>query len=346
MDQHIKGQETLIGQIKDTETPLNIQEILSEADKLTAGSKSQSTGLFIVRTANECQESAKNTPIPESLFKEFWFQSELCILFADTGCGKSILAVMIGEEIAKSMLQLVLYFDFELSEKQFEGRYSRDFTGHYIFDNNFLRVEINPDADLPEDMPFEILLYSSIEATIKKTGAKILIIDNITYLKDETEKSKNALPLMKQLKALKTKYGLSILCLAHTPKRDLSKPITRNDLAGSKMLINFCDSAFTIGESQQDPSVRYLKQIKVRHMEFKYDSENVCVYQITKPDNFLGFEFMCYGREREHLKQQSEQDRDMKIEKSKELSSQGFSQRNIARELGISVGLVNKFLRI
>ena len=37
----------------------------------------------------------------------------------------------------------------------------------------------------------------------QNSGAKVLIIDNITYLKTETENAKNALPLMKQLKDLK-----------------------------------------------------------------------------------------------------------------------------------------------
>lgn len=53
---------------------------------------------------------------------------------------------------------------------------------------------------------------------------------------------------MKQLKTLKNKYDLSLLILAHTPKRDLSKQLTRNDLQGSKMLINFCDSCFAIAK--------------------------------------------------------------------------------------------------
>ena len=136
-----------------------------------------------------------------------------------------------------------------------------------------------------------------------------MIIDNITYLKNETEKAKDALPLMKHLKALKNKYGLSILALAHTPKRDLSKPITRNDLQGSKMLINFCDSSFSIGESSLDKSTRYLKQIKQRNTEQIYDAENVCVCQIIKPNNFLQFEFLNFGTEREHLKVISESER-------------------------------------
>ena len=141
---------------------------------------------------------------------------------------------------------------------------------------------------------------------------------------------------MKHLKGLKTKYGLSILALAHTPKRDLTKPITRNDLQGSKMLINFCDSSFSIGESNKDKSFRYIKQIKQRNTEQIYDADNVCVCQIDKPLNFLQFEFVDFGKEWEHLKQQTEKDNENLKEKVIELKQKGRSFREIGAELKIS----------
>ena len=322
----------------------------------------ENKGMLKVKTANQWLEQAKKTPIPEMLFNEFWHESEICILFADTNLGKSILAVQIansissGKQIAgfnlEAKKQAVLYFDFELSAKQFEGRYSiknaaiKSYDRHYLFDNTFKRIEINPDAELPTDVSFEKYLNQSIEQSIIETKAKILIIDNITYLKSETEKARDALPLMKELKALKNKYNLSILALAHTPKRDLSKPITRNDLQGSKMLINFVDSCFSIGESQTDKNIRYLKQIKARNTEIIYDTENVVVCQIQKPYNFLEFEFINFGTEREHLKQFNEGDRENLIEQAKELSKSGLSQRQIATELSISLGAVNKYLKM
>ena len=77
-----------------------------------------------------------------------------------------------------------------------------------------------------------------------------------------------------------------------------------------------------------------------------YDTENVIVCQIDKPYNFLAFEFLNFGAEREHLKQFTEKDRESAIERAKELSQQGNSQRQIAAELDISVGAVNKYLRM
>ncbi len=318
-------------------------------------------GLFKVKTANEWLEQAKTTPIPETLFGDFWHEGEICILFSDSNLGKSILSVQIADSISKGQQipgfkleakkQPVLYFDFELSAKQFEVRYSvkneaqKVFEQHYSFDDNFKRIEINPDAEIPTESTFENYLYQSLEQSIIEEGAKILIIDNITYLKNETERSKDALPLMKYLKALKSKYGLSILALAHTPKRDLSRPITQNDLGGSKMLYNFVDSCFAIGQSNIDKNLRYIKQIKSRNTAMIYDTENVIVCQIVKPYNFLSFEFIGFGAEREHLKQVTEKDRESIIEQAKELSQKGYSQRQISSELGISLGAVNKYLK-
>ncbi len=332
---------------------LCVQDITAEVHKKMNPVNNEN--LFIVKTGNQWIEQAKNRPIPQMLFSEFWFESELCILFADTNLGKSILAVQIGNSISKgeniygfkfeAKKQPILYFDFELSDKQFENRYSLDFSEHYHFDNNFMRVEINPDVELPKEQSFEDFLNLSLEQSIIETKSKILIIDNITYLKNETEKAKNALPLMKHLKTLKNKYELSILVLAHTPKRDLSKPISVNDLAGSKMLSNFCDSIFAIGESQKDPTLRYLKQIKTRFTEKIFHDENVISCQIGKPKNFLQFDFIEYGSEREHLKEFTKEEREIRIEEAIELKKQGCTFVEIGLKYGVSEGAVRKWVK-
>ncbi|QQM28084.1 AAA family ATPase [Elizabethkingia sp. M8] len=321
----------------------------------------QNKGLFNVKTANEWLELAKTSPIPEKLFGEFWHEGEISILFSDSNLGKSILSVQIADSISKGLQisgfkleakkQPVLYFDFELSAKQFEVRYSiknetqKFLENHYSFDDNFKRIEINPDAEIPTESTFENYLNQSLEQSIIETGAKILIIDNITYLKNETEQAKHALPLMRYLKDLKSKYRLSILALAHTPKRDLSRPITQNDLGGSKMLYNFIDSCFAIGQSNMDTNLRYIKQIKARNTAIIYDSENVIVCQIDKPYNFLAFEFIDFGSEREHLKQLTEKDHESKISEALELKKQGLSNVQIAKQFGVSEGAVRKWIK-
>lgn len=333
---------------------MQVNDIINEAAKVQQA-LNENCGLFKVKQANKWLEEAQKRPVPRKLFDEFWFEGEVCILFADTNLGKSILAVQIADSISRGLAingfsleatkQKVLYFDFELSDKQFENRYSKDYANHYSFDENFLRVEIDPDADVADSKTFEETLKISLERAIVEHSVKILIIDNLTYLKNETERAKDALPLMKHLKALKNKYGLSILALAHTPKRDLSKPIGKNDLQGSKMLMSFCDSSFAIGESQRDTQTRYIKQIKVRQAEFKYDADNVCLCSITKPDNFLQFEFISYVTEREHLKEVTETDKKQQHEVIKQLYTEGKSYREIGEIVGISHTQVSRIIK-
>jgi len=363
-DQNVTpGKSLLNEQNKDTGKYTGPEKEITKSDFEQEEGKinrelSGNNGLFIVQPANAWLQVAAQRPIPQMLFGKLWFEGEICILFADTNLGKSILAVQIADSISRgkeisgfpleAARQPVLYFDYELSDKQFEVRYSVDYRDHYVFDDNFLRAEIDPERADYQGEGFNSLeeyINVSLERSIIASGAKVLIIDNLTYLRSETEKAKDALPLMKELKALKSRYKLSILALAHTPKRDLSKPITRNDLQGSKMLINFCDSAFALGDSFRDKRLRYIKQIKARNTEIIYDADNVALCQIDKPANFLQFEFLDFSTEREHLKQPTETDRTKLIEQAKELSQQGRSQRQIAAELNISVGAVNKYLK-
>jgi|CXWL01.1.fsa_nt_gi hypothetical protein len=164
-------------------------------DTRTAGAN-----LFIVKSGNQWLDEAKGRPSPKMLFGEFWFQGELCILFADTNVGKSILAVQIGDMISRGVQsagfspslpadeeqakactlntecspQKVVYFDFELTDKQFESRLSirrpgaEHHSDHYRFNDNFCRAEVDPEtSDLHGFKTFEEFLNFSLDKTIR-----------------------------------------------------------------------------------------------------------------------------------------------------------------------------------
>jgi predicted transcriptional regulator len=318
--------------------------------------KPKSPNCFITKCLNEWIIEAQQRPIPKMLFSELWFENEICILFSDTNLGKSILAVQIANSISKGInipgfkleiaSQKVLYLDFELSDKQIEKRYSNNCSNHYVFAKNLLRSEINSEQETPNNFDsFEEFLCSSIEQSVINDDIKILIIDNITYLKSDTEKAKDALPLMKLLNSLKKKYLLSILVLAHTPKRDASKPITKNDLSGSKMLMNFCDSCFAIGESHKEKGLRYLKQIKQRNTEHIYDTQNVIICKIENLSNFLQFSFEGFDVELDHLKQFLPSNSNERLNDIMELKNKGLNNVKIAEILGVSEGTIRRILK-
>lgn len=282
----------------------------------------QALQLFKMRKMNDVLSDAKLQPMQLRLFSEFWFENELAILFAGQGAGKSVLAYQIAESIASgenipsfrcsAQPQKVLYFDFELSDKQLEARYAvkvgeDHYENHYVFSDNLIRLHL----EIPATTDFANLdnkVLSEMETAVKQSGAKVVIVDNITYLGNDAEKAAKTLPLMKFLKQLKTNYDLSILVLAHTPKRDDTRPITANDLAGSKMFSNFADSIFAIGTSVVNTKYRYVKQLKQRNCENIYGADNVCVCEIDKPYNFLQMKFLEFCKESDHLNRSTEKE--------------------------------------
>ncbi|MDR0661642.1 MAG: hypothetical protein LBG19_12845 [Prevotellaceae bacterium] len=142
------------------------------------------------------------------------------------------------------------------------------------------------------------------------------------------------------------RHGLSILVIAHTPKRDAARPLSNNDLQGSKMLSNFCDSAFAIGKSLKDKHLRYIKQVKQRMTAELYDGENVFVCELTKgeQENFIGFKFLEMGYEYEHLRQLDEISKEERNQLILKMHKERKSSRIIGEEIGLSHTAVQKIL--
>jgi archaellum biogenesis ATPase FlaH len=254
--------------------------------------------LFVAKTANGWLRESQTQKVQRPLFGEFWNEGELAIMFADTGKGKSILAVQIGESIASGVAippfklgtkaQRVVLFDFELDQQQFALRYSAPAGRgkkrvNYTFSDNLIRPQIGAMDDIPDEFKtYNEYLTQSLADLIELLQARVVIIDNITWLNASTQNPVAALRLMKTLKRLKQDRGLSILVLAHTPKRNNTSPLTINDLQGSKMLANFADNIFALGDSKIANDLRYLKHLKIRNAEIKYDAKKVVTLRLAK----------------------------------------------------------------
>lgn len=309
---------------------------------IEASENSQEVGMLTIKQANNALKDAAGRPNPEELYHSLWYEGEVGCLFADSNLGKSIYAVQIAEYIAED--RPVLYLDCELSEKQFQLRYTDKETGLlHDFPDNFFRAEINPANIDPKH--YEEKILQDIESAMLKTGCKTGIVDNIGYLCNSTDKGVDAGKFMMNLLALKRKYGWSLLIIAHTPKRSLSSPITQNDLAGSKRLFNYFDSVMAIGQSAKDERLRYVKQLKIRSGEQEYGGNNILVYEISHEGGYVHFQFVEFGVEAEHLRDRSDEARQVERENIAELKSQGKSVRQIASILGISKSKVDRIIK-
>lgn len=321
-----------------------IDKLKADGQKIKEGFNSSEAGFFHCRTANDCIINARSQPIPKKLFKSLIFENELTIMVADTGVGKTIFAVQIANEISKT--EKVLYLDLELSDKQFQGRYSENYENEFVFNSNFFRVVFKRRFEMPPGIMYEDYFIECLTQLVQDTGAKIVIIDNMTRLiTGDTDQAKAAKPLMDSLNNLKFDCNLSMLLLEHTKKVDTSRPIQLNDLQGSKMKANFADAVFTIGRSVKDKNLRYVKQLKVRSCEAEFDSENILVYEVIKENSFLHFRFVEFGSELDHLKQLTDIDRENRHDKILELKKQGLSNVEIGKQLSISEGAVRKQLK-
>ena len=333
-----------IFEVKKKKPKVDIENITKAIVENEENDTNNDDGLWMTK-ANKAMEKAFKIKDRESLYKRLWYESEICVLFAMSNLGKSILAVQIANEIAKSG-KLVNYLDYELEDKQFQQRYTNNRTRQmFKFSDNLFRANLSIDFALDNNGRVE-RFFKKLEELSKK-GVKIFILDNITSLVDKIENGDVVLDFMRRLKQLKEKYGLSILIVAHTTKKRDSTPLTQDNLAGSKKLMNFVDSAFAIGKSLIETDVKYIKQLKVRYGKFTNDEDNVLLCKIVKEDNFPHFVECGNAVEKDLLNTRKSIANEGKRELMHAaylLHTQGVSNRKIGRELGVSDKTIGKWI--
>ena len=315
---------------------VNNQESINNFDvlqKYKSGEYLHRVGALEFAPANDVLMATSLEPPRKSLWGDgLIFENEVTILFSDTNTGKSLLAVQIGNDIAK-MGKTVLYIDFELSRSQFRDRYTNDNGEDFEFCPNFMRCNVGQYSSYDEET-----IINDIMMACADSGAEVIIIDNLTWLESQVEKGEAAIHLMRKLIEMKNSHGLTVIPIAHPTKRNIYQPITINDLSGSGKIGQLIDAAFAIVKSTKDSNLRFIKQLKVRTGRFTHDFDNVLVGEITKGDknNFLHFEPIRTANESELLQPIDDETRDALIERVRELTAKGWGKRAIAKELGIS----------
>jgi KaiC/GvpD/RAD55 family RecA-like ATPase len=298
------------------------------------------------RTANQRLVDAEELPDIQPLVGDYFKEGEVSILFGDTDLGKTIAAYTIANGISKgdkTILGLpsagvprrVLYYDYELSDKQFQERYN----GHSFSDDLLICVNVLHDEKGSIDI-------DAFERDIQELQPEVIIIDNITYLSSGSNTEIDvARSIMANLKDVRIKYGVSILVIAHTPKIKPGSYLHINQLGGSKYLSNFSDTIFAIAKSKQGEGIRYIKQLKFRSTP---SSNTIQVYEIRHEDNFLGFIHIDEDFESKHAGKIQQEDTGM-MEKRKEAmrlrTEEGFSITEVSEKLGLSRSTVGNWLK-
>ncbi len=369
-----------------------VAKMLEEDKKKNPRRYSKTPDLLYPRPVSFWLKIGRRLPRTQQLFGPFWLMGELCILFARTGVGKSALAMQIAESLARGVPlapfdredaprvppQRVLYLDFELDCDQLAMRYSRiskdrtEFDAFYDFSPQFFRAEMYWNGRVEDGYDgFSDMFFTCLSEHLTDSEATVLVIDNITFLDTSATSNVNvALNVMRKLVEIKKHNFLSILVLAHTPKRRASHPLTEHDLQGSINIANFADSMFAMETSRTGSNIRYLKEIKSRTGRKRFGHTNVVAFSLEKFDfgaelgivqntkrlptnNFLGMKFKNFGHETEHLempghaagKQPVSKAKASVIANAKRLAGEGMSSRKIAAELKIPYRTAARYIR-
>ncbi|HQX55614.1 MAG TPA: AAA family ATPase [Pyrinomonadaceae bacterium] len=329
---------------------------------LAANPTTEHSGVFVIKNANVWKDDPAARPKPVQLFEDFWFEGEMALLFGVSG--KTTLAVQIAESIASGRIietavmtaeaQPVLYLDLCLSEKQFGLRYTADLemetdvapSDDYEFSPNFKRVEMTADTTIRTADDCD-KFGQGIEWLVEKTGAKVLIIDNITAFRYSSGGTIGELMLLRELNRLKRDLGLSILVIVNNEIGNAGRALNVSDLGPSRILANFVDSVFAIGNSGNDGPFRYLKHLRARGTEVTFGGDHTPTFRLCKLDgNFLGFEFIDFFDEYTQLNGFGNGISKQNLREVFALRDENYTIRAIAEDLEISKSKVHRLLQM
>ena len=306
------------------------------------------TNIVKTQNAKALLGSVQKEPIP--IFGNYIFENELSLLFGDSNTGKSILATDIamfvsggGHEWPDMVSPKLpsLYIDMEMTEQQFANRYRN--AALYMTDS-FYRSSV----DVLGTTESKIFSYVKSEIITQQGSAnppKFIVIDNITNGFGSIFSAAKMRTLISEFKALKNRFGLTILLIAHCPKRSTNKPITDNNLGGSKMIMNFVDSAFAIGPSQVGNEFKYIKQIKSRAVA---KTDEVMTVKISK-EPYLSMQYVNYTYEDAHIDREDTSLLMLRISPEQEIKllqmhKEKCKALDIANKLGLTVGTIYSYL--
>ena len=320
------------------------------------------TTYYGVLKAQNVAEQVQNYELKPlvALWQNYWIKDGLCLLFANTGVGKSTLAVQMGIEAARmNPDEMVLFFDLEMFEDEFYSRFVNPETGEkFNTPKNFVRVEPDFDGEMSQALKgkkYYEMLELSIEMAVKDEDARIIIIDNLTSVNTKPEDGEEATKFMQWLRNVQRRYHLSVLVVNHITKQNSYKPLEANDMAGSKRLQNATTELIGIGTVYDEPEKIYLKLFKRRGRDESglLNSGLVQVFHRTQEGGLLHFEEEDICQESDCLPELNHcgmpkrtQKKEETIRQVVELRSEGLSYREISEELGIGRSAACNYFKI
>lgn len=223
----------------------------------------------LLQSASKLMDKFYNEPPPVEYCSYPPINSaEPSFVFGDTNAGKSIYMMDAVIKNAHRVDGNVAYLDLENANHQIANRYPKGTE----MPNNLLFM----DLDLFELSDYSDITGELIEQMVLGNNVKWLVIDNMTWLSEESlVDTKVAHKLMKSLTRIVKVHKVAITVIAHTVKRDLNQAIQRNHLEGSSKMANFGHVLMGIGTLPDGRS--YTRILKARQT---HDKAEIRIFEI------------------------------------------------------------------
>jgi hypothetical protein len=191
-------------------------------------------------------------------------------------------------------------------------------------------------------------LLQNLEASLTAAPADLVVIDCFSDAfggKGTMNESNHVRGFLNPFKELADKHQCLVMFLHHTGKRTEQLEPSKQNLLGSQGIEAKMRIVLELRQDPHDPTIRHLCIVKGNYLPHGYKDES---FALLFDENML-FSNTGHRTPFEHLVkikvERSPEQREQLIEQVKELSVQGKSQREISKQLNISLGSVNGYLK-
>lgn len=217
---------------------------------------------------------------------------------------------------------------------------------------NLQNKEKNFNPDRIENLQFIFDIenaFETLEATLNESRFDLVVIDCLTDLygnKGSLNESTHVRAFLNPFKALADKHQCLFIFLHHVGKRADEFEPNKSRLLGSQAIEAKMRFVLELRADPTDPTKRHLCCLKGNYLPREYKGES---FELLFNDNMI---FHATGNRipfedlQKIRTERSSVQREQLIERAKELSVQGLSQREIAKTLNVSLGAVNAYLRV
>jgi RecA-family ATPase len=202
-------------------------------------------------------------------------------------------------------------------------------------------MRLIPNWDVADLKDFRRKVIQNMEEWSTKLEVEVLIVDNLSVVNPDNTQAADAAELVQSFRRLRSKLGISILLVGHTPKLPVGMRIEIQNLAGSAQMANLIDSCFALNKCGQGKV--YIKQLKQRNDQQQFGAENVILGTIVK-DPYVKFKLLGYAHEGELLSESGDiSTRNERI--ISDYATGSHSQRKLAEMYKLSKSQINEILK-